>query len=1505
MPTLTEEQKARLLTGVGYDPSQWDIDGDTFQPIPRINTQPVISTTPLSPLSNEFQRPSNPDRPLTTFAKSAAESAIPSAFAGLGAAGVAALLAPETGGLSLLSLPFIAGGGALAGGLARKAQSYIEPESWQQNVAASQQANPIAGVLGNISTMPLAGLNPSPSQVIKAGAGLGKLATGLSRTPQEAQALLNVGLGAGIGAGMPVAEDLLSGREINPKDVLLNAGLGGLFNTPNAIGRRLGFTPHEIPKILPDAIDVGAISVTPQPTIEQPLQTLPRMVPSNKEAFRYKDIAQNKYSGDIGQQPAGTTGAARELVNPSEDALSTFAGEGGLDPEVIQQRDEAIKQNQKVEQLHNQLNELRQEANKQQMFKQYEQLKANNVRIAELESKIKEIPKVQEPPFEGGMSPEAETPIGSTKYSEEPALKEQPQTELQQEIQDKLTAKGISAKPTEAWTKMLQDFGAIHRGAEVQEDGSIINKRTGKAVAGSATFDTALRKWIVKLNPEKMSLDTAPHELAGHVFLDALRAKDPAFVSKFESLVSEHPDFNKVNKYRLKNKLEPWTPEEFIATHQGLEFVRRQLNLSGETPFKTYWKDLWSNVKSKFGAGKEEDFRRILQYRFQNDPAYHDYVKSGVKISQPVKFQDESSIKNVEDARNMLRKKHDELLHANELKSETSGLTAADKENERVSRAKFNELSGADEPKENVLNSEEPALKDKSSFLPFLTSRIDKIAEKINLPEGKMVTDALHKFAGESDIQSGRIGNKLVAATRGYDEQSIQKVYRYLHQVDDKGDSNITLSPREQALSNNIVEILRQPRREQIAMGLKVREGSDTFRAAGIKPEGYMFNMIDPKVAYEWAERPLSAQSKSYDAAYIEHQIKHGVSEADAKEALGEYKKALGSNIQSDIEFGALRKAEGNGLPWDLVEHNFNNAAVRYGRRAGRDLAFFKYLQNDPKIRKALNLSDQFGNAPKAEDEPTITNIGPSKEVQDAMRSVYNIDMVRHPTILAAARALNNTVMGVGTAARNILQMPAQIASYVQLPQLPLVAKAISHLNESRVRAFENNAVKTSFADFDAAGYYEGSPNPAIRLLNRYSDFARKYQGRNFSDKFEGEYYYSLGELLATDNIARAKTGNKESIGFLKRFGDVVDGGPERLLKPDSKITQDDISRIAKRFVDASRGSYGAEGLPSWAIEGEFAPFTSLSRWSIEKSNTIWKDVIQPARKGIYGPLLRYVLGSAGVGFMVEELNKELSNKRGPEPTVNEILASGNQEALVAKAISTLQMASFAGIIGDGAQLVSSAARNKGVKYNQPLSFPLYSWMTDTMAGNISGAVQAIKEGEDPFDTLAKFVTAVSTQSVQSMRYLDANFIHPEDAKRKEKFRDYNIWQELTGRKEPDSSATDIASSYTNLGAKKFKQEEDVQKAGKELQPLIANAIEKSKDANGNIDPEKLKAEFAKIKQNNYQTIPDPERNPIAFYHYRNYLIETKGEKEANAIIADYFQHKYVNQVKSQMIPRV
>ena len=777
------------------------------------------------------------------------------------------------------------------------------------------------------------------------------------------------------------------------------------------------------------------------------------------------------------------------------------------------------------------------------------------------------------------------------------------------------------------------------------------------------------------------------------------------------------------------------------------------------------------------------------------------------------------------------------------------------------------------------------------SPLPFLTSRYDKVADKFKKTEhetiAKYVTENLHKFRGDVDLHN--VGPELIQNTEGYSPEEIQRMYKYLHGKNVKEDSGITLTAREQELANKHIESVRKPRRLQQSMGMLVKEGKN-LREAGINPDGYMWSEVAPEVAYEWAERPYSEKSKEYDKLYINHLEKHGIK--DAAETLRQYKQAMGDNFARSAEFPALRKAKGVGLPWELVDQNYHSAAYRYGKRAAHDLSYFKHIQNDPKMLSALGLNDQTGARVMHPDAPYI---GHDRHVQSALRDVLgaNTDL-RSPELVAATRAVGNTIMGVGTAVRNIANMPAFVAQYVQVKQLPLAFRALSKLAESRAEAFKVGATKPDYQSFDAAGKYEGSPNRFVALSNKLSSLLRKYQGRDLSDNFEGEYYYALGKELALDNIYRAQKGNKESEWFVKHFSDVTDTPVAELLK--GNFTEADISKMAKRFVDAARGTYGSEGLPAWAQEGWIAPFAALSRFSIEKSNTIWKDVIMPMKQGIYGPFIRYTLATAGVALGIEEINKLLSGRKGSDPTIPELAIEGKADDYVYKAIALAQLGSYAGWMSDLAKMTANLAEGKPLKYSQPLSFPLYTLATETVGANVADAINALKEGEDPFTVGVSLLQTIATQANQTYRYVDANFINPAETERKEKFRDMRVFQELTdiGNQESPTHVNVVG----NTKLREFKRTDDITKASTLASELLEDAFKK---ANGN--PEMLKKELSRLKQNSYQTMPSPETMPQTFIRFLNFLSQRDGEKAAAERLNDFIQQRQINEAKSSLIP--
>jgi len=794
------------------------------------------------------------------------------------------------------------------------------------------------------------------------------------------------------------------------------------------------------------------------------------------------------------------------------------------------------------------------------------------------------------------------------------------------------------------------------------------------------------------------------------------------------------------------------------------------------------------------------------------------------------------------------------------------------------------------------------------AFAPFLKSEVDKVRD-VGGNTGHYVADKLEKFHAEKSLLGGEYGTSINLAAQDLSKASKDRLSRYRHDIDDKGKSDIVLAPDEKKVNDEITNILKKVREDQNKIGLKVKDGTE-YRAGGTKKNGYWSNLLSSDVHYTWKNEPNSEASRNYDKIWLKHAEAKGVKESEAKESLIAYKVALTNPSRgntSDVKFSALRKAEDRiGLPWELSEKNLDTVAQRYGHRAANDLAFFKHIQNDPKMLAALSIKDQYGKF--VENPSEILGgeapIGGHQNVVKAMESVLGFDKdIDNPKLAAVSRALSSSIMGLGTAARNLASAPIQTLPYLQARQIPLAVRSLFKAKERANKAMLAGSVKFNHSQFESLGDIEYSPNRIINGMNKVGAFLRKYQGRELSDKIEGQVFYSLGEDLAIDNIRLARSGDTEAQRILKLFSkNVEDGGYEKLLKTDYKPTEDDISRLAAAFVDVTRGTYDPRGLPTGAMRGQLAPFLALQRFSIEKSNTIMKNVIGPALDGNLAPLLKYTLGASLTGAAIEQLNELISNKKNQDANLNEVVEAGDAGDKLDKAIGLFQAASYMGIVSDGAKLFSRFVQGKDLKYSNPISYPLYTFASDTLMRNLSQATEALSQGEDKTDVALKLIQAITTQTVQTARYLNNYTFARDEVSRKDKFRDLRIWNELNGK---EDIAYTPSNEYENLEAKKFKRTGDVGEAAELLPELITDAIEKAKGNDGAVDPYKLKAEFLKLKQNSYQTMPSMERLPLEFAKYISYLANTQGVEEANKRLMDYVRMNEINKVKSSLVPSI
>lgn len=679
----------------------------------------------------------------------------------------------------------------------------------------------------------------------------------------------------------------------------------------------------------------------------------------------------------------------------------------------------------------------------------------------------------------------------------------------------------------------------------------------------------------------------------------------------------------------------------------------------------------------------------------------------------------------------------------------------------------------------------------------------------------------------------------------------------------------------------------------------KERRGLDVTingRKAGLN-KYYVPDQMSPKAINTLVNEPMSPEGmkiKKDWSKYIVEQSGGKVSKADADEYIKQYSHAIGGDTGNylSVKYGAIRKAEGYGLPESIREKDATAALQRYSNRAAADLAMFKELESKPDIAAALGLND-----PRTGGKVTkegVEDLSSTKEVQNAMKWVTNSFTggsfaKSAPKTSAVVRLVNNMLLGPATGIRDTASIPVNMLPYInKFSDLGAAMKGIAEIRNNSRKALRSGAVQPNL---DRTQFNEllNAPDTTTAFLRKAAELARTFQGRETLENFNRNLTFSIGRELAKHNIIGAKSGNTKSKAWLEKFSTLVD---DDITKLNGKKLDDALDIVAKNFTDRNQGTYGGRGLPTGIVDSQFAPFLALQKWSVEKSNTIFQDVIRPFMDGSNRiPLLTYTLGSVLTGAGIQELNKLLTGRKNQDPEWKEALKEGGAKDMVAELATLMQLGSFAGIVGDVVKAgVDTAAYGKTSK--NLVSFP-----TATAASNmyekLTDVNEALRQGENPWDTFKMFALDMMSDNIQGARMVLNHTVKDDQLERSDKFRDKRVFDMMQGKK-----ATDYVrpNKYLNADAGEFKRTEDLGEAMEMLPDLISK-----RTRNGNYEEVRRKLEG--LKGNSYQTMPSMESSPIEFQEFYDFLVRTQGKEEADARVEDFMRQRSVNSAKSAMVP--
>lgn len=698
-------QRDWLIQQQGFDPSQYTLSDDESEIIPKpTNLQPALNPTPYQPKVEPQPKPGAVSAGITSFEENAFPSLISGVGAGTALTGIGTIL-DATGvgapvGIPLQILGTMAAGYG-ANRLARQVQRNFQSPQFQQEVAQGQAEHPIASTIGQLATLPLAGMNPSPGNVVNAARAIPKILQGQSATADELSALLNTGIGAGLGVAQPLAESAVSGQPLpSARDLLLSAATGAVFSKPNPLGRMMGFHGGENVPNEPTADMLARIRE--QGNEGQQLSATPGLNP-NENLMAGQNVSQQtpgsrpkiNDEGDIEWQGKTYKMTDSGLLRLAEDSngmwnfkqgpenLSTEleqgnqAGEGNVQSEIQQDIAEE-RRNQQTEQEAQTARNNIQQANLARQQRELQirqnQLEEDIANINQQQASSLTQPEVR--PETGGQaftqrvtkanrqvelqSPadlEARQLEARLSGQQKPKYQEQSNiaTPEEQNVAAELKAQGLSGKLTQKWLTMAQKIGLL-RNIAIQEDGTIINTDNNKPVAGQTLARQGLQEVISKINPKLAGADTPYHE-EFHSYINDLRqsprARDRAIVEKYDALTKTNPDYLAWKTKRDNAGLESGV-EEYQATNAGAESIRRAI--ANESPWRKWWNDLSSYSKTRFGEnGTMEDFQRILHYKLLHDPSFEKVFGkqnrlsvAGLPSTLQTANQEESNIKSTE-----------------------------------------------------------------------------------------------------------------------------------------------------------------------------------------------------------------------------------------------------------------------------------------------------------------------------------------------------------------------------------------------------------------------------------------------------------------------------------------------------------------------------------------------------------------------------------------------------------------------------------------------------------------------------------------------------------------------------------------------------------------------------------------------------------------------------------------------------------------------------------------
>lgn len=771
-------------------------------------------------------------------------------------------------------------------------------------------------------------------------------------------------------------------------------------------------------------------------------------------------------------------------------------------------------------------------------------------------------------------------------------------------------------------------------------------------------------------------------------------------------------------------------------------------------------------------------------------------------------------------------------------------------------------------------DSSAPSVKQQPIRAHFFNSDVQKV-RALNTPEAKTFADSYENFAEKRTENIGKyttpflreawdtVKFKNLNELWHNDNPELQRVLKTYYDIAD-GKPAAKLGANEKRIQAAWEKVSKEVYEET-----NKRPGLHQHKEE-FKP-GY-FPQIPKKeviraLTQEPAKRP--ALKKQY-MRYLKD--RHGMDADKSGKLFDEFIAGFDKETITNAEyFGPLDQSKGLGIPPEWRNENFLEAANYYLDRVGRRLAYY----------------DAFEATKTTE---SIKAIKSNEHAKAILREINGVSLNHEPIANAIMGTIKSGMLGPLTGVRDVTAN--MFLGWQHMEPDQTIRSAVSAWKNIRQGWEDSFKTGRNRHNFNALEW--GETTDIVDGLKRLRDMVGTYGGRNWLEKVARAFSIGQGRFLAVDYYNQFESGRLSKMGH-KFFNDFAKG-----IEWKKGLKEEDILKISARFVDSVQGTYDARGTSSGVREGSWAPYLSLSRWSIEKLNNFEKHVVKPAQEGNYQPLLMSTIGMVVGGAAVNTITEAITGRKQKTAEIAELQAGAELgdnvvPDIVYKLAGIASASGYAGMLSDlvRAGMDVTYGKNKPQLPNNVL----LDGANNLASLVISGIDAAGKEGMS-VELMGDILSKAMEDNLQVYRIALAQLsdAKKEDIERANKMRDLRVYNTIAGN--PISDLTSDFKMPMQGEAKEFKKEKDIQAAAEMVPSLVAKAIEDSKGS-----PERLRAELSKLKRNSYQTMPNPNTMPESFLRYITYLEKSQGPEEAQKRLTDYIEQNAINQAKSSMIP--